>query len=251
MTLGKSSGIFGRGDGRPGLDPAAGQARGDAFEKQHGLREDEVRQVRGAAAPPQFEIHPFAVGQRLVFASLKAQQSHHLKASNELAAAVAEGGSTGVHGKASIWRSHSGRRHDSSPLADKRLGRARGSRASPGAVLVLPFRRDRLPRAAVFHPPVDCRPFSDLLDSPARRPCGPAAGRTCPALAGRTAVTIRRRAASKRAPSIDARRGPRRYASPRLHRSTTARRHRGTWIRRPPHRRDAPILRPPRPPSGS
>ena len=39
------------------------------------------------------------------------------------------------------------------------------------------------PAWCVFHPPVDCRPFSDLLDSPTRRPCGPAAGRTCPACA--------------------------------------------------------------------
>ena len=87
------------------------------------------------------------------------------------------------------------------------------------------------------------------LSGPAPLRAGRGTDLSCPR--GRTAVTIRRRAASKRAPSIDARRGPRRYASHRLHRSTTARRRRGTWIRRPPHRRDAPILNPPRPQADS
>jgi len=94
--------------------------------------------------------------------------------------------------------------HDCSPLRLKRVGRARGGRASPGALNVLPFRRDRSPRAAVFHAPSGWRPWLRALPDHRRRHCWlrRAADMTC------VGGPHRKRAASRRTPSIDIRMVP-------------------------------------------
>jgi hypothetical protein len=105
----------------------------------------------------------------------------------------------------------------------ERSGRARGGRASPGALIVLPFRR-RLTCPA--------RPFSTRPK--AGGPCfGPYRITPRPLLAATcSGHDFRRRPAQlargEQAQAIHRRpQGPPRYPSPGLHRSTTARRHRG------------------------
>jgi len=115
--------------------------------------------------------------------------------------------------------------HDSSPLADKRSGRARGGRASPGANVFYRFDetdrpRSRFPRALrlaalTFGPRriirrTRCRARrgADLTLSGASGPL--------PAARGEQAEAIHRPP-----------RGPPDSPPPGLHRSTTARRHRG------------------------
>ncbi|MBB4083593.1 hypothetical protein GGR12_002459 [Brevundimonas lenta] len=119
-------------------------------------------------------------------------------------------------------------------------GKARGVRASPGALIDLPFRRSWPPRVVVgfTRSPAggSCRALPDHPPSPLLTPA-----RVGHRLSQRSAP---KRVASKRTASITIRRGPPDYPSPRLHRSTTARRRREAWIRRPPHRRDAGIMRP-------
>jgi len=104
--------------------------------------------------------------------------------------------------------------------------------------MCVPFRRDSLSRAAVFHSP---RRLAALL-GPCRRFRTSVAGE-----AGRRnvlppwAVAVPSRARGEQEDAIHRRpRGPPDSPPPGLHRSTTARRHRGTWIRRPPRRRDGP-----------
>ena len=108
-------------------------------------------------------------------------------------------------------REESGRR-ESSPLASKRVGRVRGGRASPGAVVVLPFRRGDRPAWPLSTRPAGWRPFSGRTGVPDRPlPEGRKAERADRVSSG----SIQRRAASKRRPSIDLRRGPPRLSSAR------------------------------------
>ena len=105
------------------------------------------------------------------------------------------------------------------------MGRARDSRASPGAEIVLPFRRDRLPRAVVFHTPSDWRPCIRAFD-------GSRGGRLATTDTGGPTAAVATSSTPPEARGEQAEvihrppRGPPDSPSPGLHRSTTARRHR-------------------------
>ena len=94
------------------------------------------------------------------------------------------------------------------------MGRARGGRASPGAVVVLPFRRDRLPRVAVIHAPSGWRPcHSGLAGSPPGALLTPTRGGH-DGMKLTSAVRVQQRAASKRTGSIPALEDPRTLRRP-------------------------------------
>ena len=135
--------------------------------------------------------------------------------------------------------SRGGRQRAAGGAASGRSGwGGRGTAGLARLLMCVPFRRDRLSRAAVFHSP---RRLAALLG-----PCR----RSRPSVAGETgrrnvlppwAVAVPSRARGEQVDAIHRRpRGPPDSPPPGLHRSTTARRHRGTWIRRPPRRRDGP-----------
>ncbi|MBB4084023.1 hypothetical protein GGR12_002911 [Brevundimonas lenta] len=118
-----------------------------------------------------------------------------------------------------------------------REGKARGVRASPGALIVLPFRRDRPPRAVVFHALAAWLPCSGLAGSAARAIAGLDGGGTSaspavpPSARGEQADVIHRR--PTRTPGLSST-----PASSLDHSPPSSRR----WIRRLPHRRDAGII---------
>jgi hypothetical protein len=88
---------------------------------------------------------------------------------------------------------------------------------------VLPFRRSRPPRVAVFHAPSGWRPLLRALPDLRRSHCWLRRAADRAYVSGPHI----QRAASKRKAIHRPPRGPPRYPSPGLHRSTTARRHRG------------------------
>ena len=123
------------------------------------------------------------------------------------------------------------------------VGRERDSRASPGAVVLLPFRRDRLPRAAVFHTPSDWRPCVRAFDGSPRPPCDDRNGTALPPqLRGHLTAPQGARRASRGHPSTSARTPGLSIArASSLDHSPPSSR---TWIRRPPRRRDEQESRP-------
>src|SRR5690606_33659893 len=104
MTRGKSRGIL-----RRGAVPVVGglvrpgQAEGDALQKQKVFGDDEVLDIGDPPPTAQLQIHALAVAQGLVGAALQPFEPDKLEGADEAAAAVAEGGSTGVHGGSAFF----------------------------------------------------------------------------------------------------------------------------------------------------
>ena len=130
------------------------------------------------------------------------------------------------------------RAHDSSPLADKRVGRARGDRASPGAGVGTVSTKQIAPRGR-FPRALRLAALVSGLAGSRRRPCGRrrAADMTAKPSAARTGSARRaggrHPSTSSRTPGVSIPRAPSLDHSPPPSR---------TWIRRPPHRRDGGIM---------